>query len=54
VRSGAFLTNPRSFRTTSSIGFTLDKKDENHFENSITKDLFDNDFANRIKKRLEL
>ena len=54
VKSGAFLSNPRSFRTTTSIGFTLDKKDDNHFENSITKELFNNDFANKIKKRLDL
>jgi hypothetical protein len=54
VKSGAFLNNTRSFRMTQSIGFKLERQDDNHFESYITKEQFNNDFANRIKKRINL
>lgn len=52
LKSGSFFFNKRAFRTTEAIGFRLEKKDDEHFESSITKEQFDNDFVRKIKNRI--
>ena len=51
VLSSSRASNMRAVRTTSSIGFEILVQDDKHFESSLTKDQFDNDFVRYLKKR---
>jgi len=54
VKSGSFISNVRAYRTTLSLGFVLDKKDDRHFESSLSKGQFNNEFVNKIRSRINL
>jgi len=54
IKSGSFLFNQRAYKTTLSIGFSLDKKDTSHFESSLTETQFSNDFVHHIKSKIDL
>lgn len=51
VYSASRSSNTRAVRTTTSFGFKILVEDDKHFESSITKEQFDNDFVRYIKKR---
>lgn len=54
IKSGSFSFNERAYRTTLSFGFQLDTKDDKHFESSLTKEMFDNEFVRKIKERANI
>ena len=51
VFSASRSSNMRAIRTTTSFGFKVLVQDDRHFESSLTKEQFDNDFVRYIKKR---
>ena len=54
VISASYSFNTRSVRVSKSIGFSMYVQDECHFEGSLTKEQFDNEFVFRVKKRLNM
>lgn len=54
VYSASYSSNTRAVRVTTSIGFRLYVQDEKHFEASLTKEQFDNEFVRQIKRRCNI
>lgn len=54
IFSGSFSFNYRAVRTTTSLGFKTYLQDEQHFESSLTKKQFDNEFVRFVKKRCNM
>lgn len=54
VFSASNASNTRAVRVTSSIGFQVYTQDEKHFESSLTKEQFDNEFVRYIKDRYNI
>lgn len=51
ILSASRAANVRAFRTTLSMGFQCDVQDNRHFESSLTREQFDNDFVHYMMKR---
>lgn len=54
IISGEFLLNQRSHRLTSALGFQTYYQDDMHSEGYLTKELFDNELVQWIKKRYQI
>ena len=54
ILSASNARNNRAVRVTSSMGFQIYVQDERHFESSLTKEQFDNEFVKLIKNRYNI
>ncbi|MCI6703359.1 MAG: hypothetical protein MR455_08605 [Prevotella sp.] len=52
--SASYSHNTRAVRATTSMGFHINVQDDKHFESSLTREQFDNDFVRQIKKRCNI
>lgn len=51
ILSSSNALNRRAFKTTLSMGFYCYEEDNRHFESSLTKEQFDNDFVHYMMRR---
>ena len=54
VLSASYAHNKRAIRVTTALGFRLYVNDDRHYEGSMTKAQFDNDFVKRIMRRCNI